>query len=118
MQLKCSRRRVYQEFDHSAFAVIKADQKYVIGILPNGEEWFLPNRSTVKAIGAEAVGFMQVSNSVLVANCCVLAVSGNCKNRLVHTPVGTYRLSRTISHAPFVAAARLSLELLPTSVAA
>lgn len=110
MKLKCNRRREYRVFDHCEFAVIKADQKYVIGITPSGEEWFLPHRSAVKAIAAEAPGLMQASHSVLVVREHVLGVSGNCKHRVLHTTVGEYRMSRLTRHVPFVAAALANAE--------
>ena len=105
MQLKCSRKRVIQMIDHEAFAVIRADSKYVIGIMPNGDEWFLPHRSSVKAIAAAAPELMQASHSVLVAREHITRVTGNSKHRLLHTTVGEYRISRLIPHQPFVTAA-------------
>ncbi|QSL90513.1 hypothetical protein [Pseudomonas atacamensis] len=108
MQLKCSRKREIQMIDHEAFAVIRADSKYVMGIMPNGDEWFLPHRSSVKAIAAAAPELMQASHSVLVAREHVVGVSGNSKHRLLHTTVGEYRISRLIPHQPFVAAAAVN----------
>lgn len=110
MQLKCSRKREIQMIDHQAFAVIRADSKYVMGIMPNGDEWFLPHRSSVKAIAAAAPELMQASHAVLVAREHVVGVSGNSKHRMVHTSVGDYRVSRLIPHQPFVMAAAANAE--------
>lgn len=113
MQLKCSRKREVQMIDHQAFAVIRADSKYVMGIMPNGDEWFLPHRSSVKAIAAAAPELMQASQSVLVSRKHITGVSGNSKHRLLHTTVGQYRMSRLISHQPFITAAAGNAESAP-----
>lgn len=112
MQLKCSRKREIRLIDHGEFAVIRADSKYVIGIMANGDEWFLPHRTTVKAIAAAAPELMQANHAVLVARQFVLSVSGNSKCKVLHTPVGEYRISRLTGCEPFKAAAMANAEAM------
>ncbi|WP_150782338.1 hypothetical protein [Pseudomonas fluorescens] len=91
--------------DISEFALIKAEQKYVIGVLPGGVEWFLPHKTSVEGVELAAPQFMRASRSVLVASAHVLGVSGHSKKRTLHTTVGDYRLSRFVRLEPFMAAA-------------
>lgn len=67
MSLKCWSRREYRELDISEFAIIKAEQKYVIGVMPDGTEWFLPHKTSVETVELAAPQFIRASRSVLVA---------------------------------------------------
>jgi len=90
----------------SEFALIKAEQKYVIGVLPSGVEWFLPHKTSVEGVELAAPQFIRASRSVLVAPAHVMGVSGRSKKRVLHTTVGDYRLSRLVRLEPVMAAAR------------
>ncbi|WP_256594857.1 helix-turn-helix transcriptional regulator [Pseudomonas sp. OV226] len=104
--LKCWCRRDYRELDISECALIKAEQKYVIGVLPDGVEWFLPHKTSVEGVELAALQFMRVSRSALVAPAHVLGVSGHSKKRTLHTSVGDYRLSRLVRLETVMAAAQ------------
>jgi hypothetical protein len=45
--------------DISEFAIIKAEQKYVIGVLPGGVEWFLPHKTSVEGVELAARGCLR-----------------------------------------------------------
>ena len=106
MRLKCWSRGEYRELAISEFAIIKAEQKYVIGVMPSGVEWFLPHKTSVEAVELAAPQFIRVSRSVLVAPLYILGVSGYSKKRILHTAVGDYRLSRLVRLEPVMAAAQ------------
>ena len=106
MRLRCWSRREYRELDISGFAIIKAEQKYVIGVLPGGVEWFLPHKTSVEGIELVAPQFIRASRSLLVAPSHVLGVSGGSKKRILHTTVGDYRLSRFVRLEAIMAAAQ------------
>ena len=106
MRLRCWSRREYRELDISEFAIIKAEQKYVIGVLSGGVEWFLPHKTSVEGVELAAPQFIRASRSVLVAPSHVLGISGRSKKRILHTTVGDYRLSRLVRLEVIMAAAQ------------
>jgi hypothetical protein len=106
MQLKCYRMKEYRLIDHGEFAVFKSAQKWVVGILPNGEEWLMPYGLTLKEVELNAPELVRVSRFALVARRHIIGVSTVLKRKALQTVAGTYLLSRTVRSKPLVMIAR------------
>ena len=105
MQFKCYRLREYRMMDYSEFAVFKADHKWVVGILPNADEWLLPYGVTLKAI-EQALQLLRISRFTLVARQHILGISGVHNRKELETGVGVFRFSRRLCTKSFEAIAR------------
>ncbi len=115
MQFKCYAYPDNEVIDASAFVAFRADNKFVMGVLPNGHERLLLNpvnesagadrrasqRVTLKAIETELRGVLRASRDVLVVGTAALALVGKGYQRQVITTAGVYSLSRRQDVRPF-----------------
>jgi hypothetical protein len=106
MQFKCYRMKEYRLIDRSEFAVFKAAQKWVVGILPNGDEWLMPSGLTLKEIELNTPDLVRVNRFVLVARQHIIGVSTVLRRKALQTVAGTYLLSRRMRSERFVMIAR------------
>jgi len=106
MQFKCYGNRVRTVMEADAFAAFRAEDKYVIGVLPDGVELMLLDGVTLKAIEQAVPTLMRVSRATLVAREHVTGLIGAGQHRNVLTVVGEYRLARRQRAEPFAIASR------------
>lgn len=115
MQFKCYAYPDNEVIDASAFVAFRADNKFVMGVLPNGHERLLlsqinesagagrhiSQRVTLKAIETELPGVLRASRDVLVVSTAALELVGKGYQRQVRTVAGEYSLSRRQDVRPF-----------------
>lgn len=106
MQIKCYGNRVRTVMDADVFAAFRAEDKYVIGVLPDGVELMLLDGVTLKAIELAVPTLMRVSRATLVAREHVTGLIGAGHHRNVLTVVGEYRLARRQRAEPFAIASQ------------
>lgn len=98
MILKAYRDGLFHFIKARDFAVFKADNKYVIGITPDGREWLLEDGSTLKSIEAVRHDLIRLNRGVLVKRSQVTGLrrtrKGNNVAITVVTTAGEYRLAR------------------------
>jgi hypothetical protein len=108
MQFKCYAHPENELIDAAEFVAFRADNKYVMGVLPSGDERLLlspvhcepcperPKRNilTLKAIEQCVPGILRASRDVLVVGTAAIEVVGEIHQRSVRTVAGEYRLSR------------------------
>lgn len=108
MQFKCYAHPENQVIDATEFVAFRADNKYVMGVLPTGDERLLlspincdtwpegskRNHLTLKAIEQCIPGILRASRDVLVVGSAALEVVGEAYQRQVRTVAGSYRLAR------------------------
>lgn len=124
MQFNCYARPQNQVIDATAFVAFRADNKFVMGVLPSGVERLLltfhrrpgsdqpeGQRVTLKAIEAELPGILRASRDVLVMEVRVLAVVGEGYQRMVRTAAGEFSLSRRQDVRPFKQACERNAQL-------
>lgn len=115
MQFKCYAYPDNEVIDASAFVAFRADNKFVMGVLPNGHERLLlspinegagadrrtSQRVTLKAIETDLPGVLRASRDVLVVGTAALELVGKGYQRQVRTPAGEFSLSRRQDVRPF-----------------
>lgn len=121
MQFMCYAYPRNEIMDAAAFVAFRADNKFVMGVLPSGDERLLlssvtqvpgddrPQRQrvTLKGIETGLQGMLRASRDVLVVDSAALEVVGAGYQRQVRTIAGEYSLSRRQDVRPFeVACAR------------
>jgi len=124
MQFNCYARPHNQVVDATAFVAFRADNKFVMGVLPSGVERLLltfhhgpdgdrpeGQRVTLKAIEAGLPGVLRASRDVLVMEVRVLAVVGEGYQREVRTAAGVFSLSRRQDVRPFKMACERNAQL-------
>jgi len=104
MQLKCYHNREHRVCDAAAFAAFRADSKYVIGIMPTGDEYLLPHNISLRELEIGVPDIMRVSRATLVARKYVTAVVYASTHKCVLTVAGEYRLARRLRAEPFAVA--------------
>lgn len=104
MQFKCYRNQEHKEIQACAFGAFRADSKYVVGILPTGEEWLLPSGLSLATMERNCPELLRVSREQLVARKHVIGIVPGYRAKAVLTPMGTYRIARRRSPEPFALA--------------
>jgi len=115
MQFKCYAHPVNEVIDSAAFVAFRSDNKYVMGVLPTGDERLIlrqhdagdcplrtpRNDLTLKAIEKCVPGILRASRDVLVLGTAVIEVVGEASQRQVRTVAGDFRLARRQNMRPF-----------------
>ncbi|WP_060495104.1 hypothetical protein [Pseudomonas sp. GTC 16482] len=104
MQFKCYGNRTRIIIDAAAFAAFRAEDKYVIGVLPDGAELMLPDGVTLKAIEQALPTVLRANRGTLIARQHITGLVGSGQHRNVCTVVGEYQLARRQRPEPFAQA--------------
>lgn len=104
MQFKCYGNRTRTIMDAAAFAAFRAEDKYVIGVLPDGAELMLLDGVTLKAIEQALPTVLRANRATLIARHVVTGLVGAGQHRNVRTKVGEYQLARRQRPEPFAQA--------------
>jgi hypothetical protein len=94
MQLNCYLKNEHSLIDACAFAVFKAEAKYVVAQTESGTEYLLPERMSLKSLLSAVPGLMRINRSLVVARRYVEGVTGLRDNRRVQVLGQQYALSR------------------------
>lgn len=124
MQFNCYAHPENRVIDAAEFVAFRADNKFVMGVLPSGVERLLltfhhgkdtdrpaGQRVTLKAIEADLPGVLRASRDVLVMEARVLAIVGEGYQREVRTAAGVFSLSRRQDVRPFKQACERNAQL-------
>lgn len=98
MILKAYRDAHFHYMKAKDFAAFKADNKYVMGITPDGSEWLLPDGLTLKTIETVLPDLVRLNRGVLVKRTLITEIirtrNGSNIAITVVTAVGHYTLAR------------------------
>lgn len=98
MILKAYRGTQFHCKNARTFAAFKADNKYVMGITPDGCEWLLSDGMTLKTIEAALPDLVRLNRGVLVKRTLITEIirtrNGSNIAITVVTAVGNYTLAR------------------------
>lgn len=94
MQLNCYRNNEHSLIDACAFAVFRAEAKYVVAQTESGTEFLLPERVRLKGLLSAVPGLMRINRSLVAARRYVEGVTGVRDSRRVQVLGKQYSLSR------------------------